>query len=147
MPGKGEGTFVDKAGNAIGSIYVLGGGTALIALDGWVKHDEGKLGLAKDLILALGATAATVAILKSTTHRERPDGSDDLSFPSGHAASTFAVATASGPALRRGSTLDRLRAAVFVAASRVIGGHHWFSDVVAGAVIGRGYGRLATMDP
>lgn len=146
-PGSGEGTFVDNAGNAIGSVYVLGGGTALIALDGWVEHDDGKLGLAKDLGLALAATTATVAVLKAGTDRERPDGSNSNSFPSGHSANSFAAAT----------VLDRRYGGVvswvayglagFVAASRVIGNHHWFSDVVAGAVIGRFCGRLVTPEP
>jgi len=146
-PGSGEGTFVDNAGNAIGSVYVLGGGTALVALDGWVGHDEEKLGLAKDLGLALGATSGTVALLKATVSRERPDGSNDRSFPSGHSANSFAVATVLDR--RYGGVVRWIAygAAAFVAASRVIGNHHWFSDVVAGAVIGRFYGRLVTMEP
>jgi membrane-associated phospholipid phosphatase len=146
-PGSGEGTFVDNAGNAIGSVYVLGGGTAVIALDGWVGHDEEKLGLAKDLGLALGATSGTVALLKATVSRERPDGLNDRSFPSGHSANSFAVATVLDR--RYGGVVRWIAygAAAFVAASRVIGNHHWFSDVVAAAVIGRFYGRLVTMEP
>ena len=35
-------------------------------------------------------------------------------------------------------------ATAFVGASRVVGNHHWFSDVMAGAVIGRFFGRLMT---
>lgn len=146
-PGSGDGTFVDNAGDAIGSVYVLGGGTALIAIDGWIGHDEEKLGLAKDLGLALGATTATVALLKATVSRERPDGSNDRSFPSGHSANTFAVATVLDR--RYGGAVGWIAygVAAFVAASRVIGNHHWFSDVMAGAVIGRFYGRLVTMNP
>jgi membrane-associated phospholipid phosphatase len=146
-PGSGEGTFVDNAGNALGSVYVLGGGTAVIAIDGWIGHDEEKLGLAKDLALALGATSATVGLLKATVSRERPDGSNDRSFPSGHSANTFAAATVLDR--RYGGVVGWIAygAAAFVAASRVIGNHHWFSDVVAGAVIGRFYGRLVTMNP
>jgi membrane-associated phospholipid phosphatase len=146
-PGSGEDTFVDNAGNALGSAYVLGGGTALIALDGWVEHDEGTLGLAKDLGLSLAATTATVAALKATIDRERPDGSDHHSFPSGHAANSFAAATVLDR--RYGGVVGWIAygAAGLVAASRVIGNHHWFSDVVTGAVIGRFYGRLVTREP
>lgn len=146
-PGSGQGDFVDKAGNALGSVYVLGGGTALIALDGWIQHDEGKLGLAKDLALAMGASSATVAILKLATNRERPDGSDDRSFPSGHSANSFAAATVIDRRYGGVARWIAYGAATFVAASRVIGNHHWFSDVVAGAVIGRFYGRLVTPEP
>jgi membrane-associated phospholipid phosphatase len=145
-PGSGEGTFVDNAGDLLGSVYVLGGGTVLIALDGWVQRDDKTLGLAADLGLALAATTATVAILKASVDRERPDGSNNNSFPSGHSANSFAAAT----------VLDRQYGGVvgwiaygvagFVAASRVIGGHHWFSDIVTGAVIGRFYGRLVTIN-
>ncbi|MGH7681767.1 MAG: phosphatase PAP2 family protein [Candidatus Eiseniibacteriota bacterium] len=145
-PGSGPGTFVDKAGNALGSVYVLGGGTAIVALDGWIENDKGTLGLAKDLTLALGASTATVAIFKATVNRERPDGSDDRSFPSGHSANSFAAATV----LERhyGGAVGWIAygAATFVAASRVIGDHHFLSDVVTGAVIGIAYGRLVTDD-
>ena len=36
-------------------------------------------------------------------------------------------------------------AAPAMAASRVVGNHHYFSDVMAGAVIGRFFGRIFTM--
>src|SRR5262249_27963719 len=47
-----------------------------------------------DLIRALMVSEALVQTLKYTTRRERPDGSGKTSFPSGHAADTFAFATA-----------------------------------------------------
>ncbi|HEX5032348.1 MAG TPA: phosphatase PAP2 family protein [Candidatus Eisenbacteria bacterium] len=143
-PGSGEDTFLDNAGQALGSPLVLVGGTALMALYGWQAHAPKELNTAKRLALALAATSLTVVTLKSTTNRERPDESDDRSFPSGHTANTMAVAT----------VLDReydgvvpwiaYGATAFVGASRVAGNHHWFSDVMAGAVIGRFFGRLVT---
>ena len=45
-------------------------------------------------ILFLSASEALTEALKYTTRRERPDGSGKNSFPSGHAADTFAFATA-----------------------------------------------------
>ena len=143
-PGSGENTAFDDAGQALGSPYVLVGGTALLALYGWQAHAPKELNTAKRLALAIAATSLTVVTLKSTTNRERPDESDDRSFPSGHAANTMAVAT----------VLDReydgvvpwiaYGATAFVGASRVVGNHHWFSDVMAGVVIGRFFGRLVT---
>jgi membrane-associated phospholipid phosphatase len=35
-------------------------------------------------------------------------------------------------------------ATALVGAGRVVGNRHWFSDVMAGAVIGRFFGRLVT---
>ena len=143
-PGSGESTALDNAGQAIGSPYVLLGGTALLALYGWQAHAPKELNTSKRLLLALAATSVTVATLKTATNRTRPDESDDRSFPSGHTANTMAVAT----------VLDReydgvvpwiaYGATAFVGASRVVGNHHWFSDVMAGAVIGRFFGRLVT---
>jgi hypothetical protein len=143
-PGSGRGTFLDEGAQAIGSPYTLYGGTALLALYGWQAHAPKELNTAKRIGLALTATSLTVLALKSTTHRERPDESDDNSFPSGHAANTMAVAT----------VLDReydgivpwvaYGATAWVMAGRVAGNRHWFSDVMAGAVIGRFFGRLMT---
>jgi membrane-associated phospholipid phosphatase len=143
-PGSGEGTFLDEAAQAIGSPYVLAGGTALLALYAWRADAPKELGTAKKIALALAATSLTVITLKTTTKRERPDESNDDSFPSGHTANTMAVAT----------VLDReydgvvpwvaYGATAFVGAGRVVGNRHWFSDVMAGAVIGRFFGRLVT---
>ena len=143
-PGSGEGTFLDEAAQAVGSPYVLVGGTALLALYGWKADAPHEVTTAKKIALALAATSLTVLALKTATKRERPDESNDDSFPSGHAANTFAVAT----------VLDReysgivpwvaYGAATLVATGRVVGNRHWFSDVVAGAVIGRFFGRLVT---
>jgi hypothetical protein len=44
-----------------------------------------------DLIEALAMSEALTQTLKYTTRRERPDGNGKNSFPSGHAADTFAL--------------------------------------------------------
>lgn len=143
-PGSGENTTLDNVGQALGSPAMLLGGTTLLAIYGWRAHAPKELNTSKRLLLALAATSITVVTLKTATNRERPDESDDRSFPSGHAANSMAVAT----------VLDReydgvvpwvaYGATAFVAASRVVGNHHWFSDVMAGLVIGRFFGRLVT---
>jgi undecaprenyl-diphosphatase len=69
------------------------------------------------------------------------------SFPSGHAASAFAFATAVGQAAP-GARVPLHLAAAAVAYSRVHTGVHHASDVIAGAVVGelcgRAVHRLAT---
>src|SRR5580698_3328783 len=67
---------------------------------------------------------------------------DQFSFPSGHTITAFAVAISLGafyPAL----LLGLLFCAISVAASRVLLGMHFLSDVVAGAGIGGLVGHLA----
>jgi membrane-associated phospholipid phosphatase len=104
--------------------------------------------------LAIGATSALVNLaVKSVWSRQRPDRvsagvpsqrnvrmPDSTSFPSGHAASGFAFASAIGrhqPWL--GSALACLAAAV--AYSRVHTGVHYPADAVVGSLIGVGTGQ------
>ena len=104
--------------------------------------------------LAIGATSALVNLaVKSAWSRQRPDRvsagvpsqrnvrmPDSTSFPSGHAASGFAFASAIGrdqPWL--GGALACLAAAV--AYSRVHTGVHYPADALAGSLIGAGAGR------
>ena len=61
--------------------------------------------------------------------------SDRFSFPSGHALNSFAVGSVLALAFPP-FALPVLAAAASVAASRVVLGLHWLSDVVAGALVG-----------
>ncbi len=106
--------------------------------------------------MAVGAAAGGLAIgsvrlLKTQTHRKRPDGSNDLSFPSGHAsdASVFATLAArntrvlpASPALRTGLGIAYAATAVGCAWARVEGRHHFPSDVLAGLSLGHFLGAL-----
>lgn len=104
--------------------------------------------------LAIGITSALVNLAaKSVWSRQRPDRAGagvpgersvrmptSTSFPSGHAASGFAFASAIGrdqPSL--GFALQFLAAAV--AYSRVHTGVHYPGDVVVGSLIGAGTGQ------
>ncbi len=66
------------------------------------------------------------------------------SFPSGHAASAFAFATAAGHALPVAALPLRALAAA-VAYSRVHTGVHYPLDVVAGALVGKAIGGSVTI--
>ena len=100
------------------------------------------------LAIALTSTVANL-ILKPLAGRKRPVTSDarpvpdsrrvrrpvSASFPSGHAASAFAFASAMGSAAP-GARLPLRVAAAAVAYSRVHTGVHYPSDVAIGAMIG-----------
>jgi membrane-associated phospholipid phosphatase len=86
--------------------------------------------------VAAGTTFVAIHGLKQLGGKERPDGSDDLSFPSGHTA-----ASAMGAAFvwRRygakwGAPMSVL--AAYTGISRVRGQKHYADDVVSGAAIG-----------
>lgn len=96
-------------------------------------------------ITAVSGTAGAVQALKHATRRERPNASDRLSFPSGHAASAAARATLAARnleylALPAGTRVAARGAAAALAAgcawSRVEAGLHYPSDVLAGIALG-----------
>ena len=102
------------------------------------------------LFIGILVTAVLVLLLKFTFRRRRPEGdwggiyrkSDPHSFPSGHAARGAMLATLAlvlGP-LWFGLLL--LVWAPLMAASRIIMGLHYLSDVIAGMIIGALLGLL-----
>jgi len=101
-------------------------------------------------VVAIGlASAVTNAGVKPLSRRRRPSPSDDrersgsrrvrrptsASFPSGHAASAFAFASAMGDAMPV-TWIPLHAAAAAVGYSRVHTGMHYPSDVAVGAMIG-----------
>jgi membrane-associated phospholipid phosphatase len=97
-----------------------------------------------DLIRALVVSEAMVQTLKYTTQRTRPDGSSKNSFPSGHAADTFAFATALERHLNWKFVVPAYAIASYVAMSRLPANRHWLSDVVFGSTVGIISGRTVT---
>ena len=85
---------------------------------------------------AYGALTAVAGGLKLTVHERRPDGSDDRSFPSGHAARAFAGAELVRSEYGWGWGAAAYAVATGVGVLRVTGDHHYTHDVVAGAAIG-----------
>lgn len=80
-------------------------------------------------------TAGTVQGLKRVVKRERPDGSDHLSFPSGHSAyGALMTPDMNG----RGGKWNLLIPAAIMA-GRVLAARHDVVDVLAGAAIGFGW--------
>jgi hypothetical protein len=94
-----------------------------------------------DLLQAQLLTEMLVQPIKFASHRPRPDGSNNLSFPSGHAAVTFAGATVLERHLGWRKSLLGYTIASYVAASRLHDNRHYLSDVVFGAAIGSIAGR------
>jgi membrane-associated phospholipid phosphatase len=79
--------------------------------------------------------------LKYTVSRERPDGSDQLSFPSGHTSNAFAGATVIARHYGWKLGVPAYATATFIGVSRMAANRHHFSDVVGGALLGYGIGR------
>ncbi len=83
--------------------------------------------------------AGTVQMLKTTTKVERPDGSNNQSFPSGHTATAFMTATMLSREYGHKSALISIGAygvATAIGLMRMANNKHWLSDVMVGAGIG-----------
>jgi hypothetical protein len=94
-----------------------------------------------DLLQAQMMSEIIVQPLKFATSRERPDHSNQLSFPSGHSAVTFAAATVIERHLGWRKSVVGYTIASYVAASRLHDNRHHLSDVIFGAAIGTVAGR------
>jgi membrane-associated phospholipid phosphatase len=97
--------------------------------------------LGMDLIQAQLLTEMLVQPIKFAVGRERPDHSNNQSFPSGHAAVTFATATVIERHLGWRNSALAYTVASYVAMSRLHDNRHYLSDVVFGAAVGTIAGR------
>lgn len=88
-------------------------------------------------------SSAVVISLKSITKEERPDGSANNSFPSGHTTTAFAAAAFLAHEYRNVSPwygIAGYAVATTTGVLRLYNNKHWIGDVVAGA----GFGYLST---
>lgn len=100
---------------------------------------------AVNTVASVGAAYIGKTALKAIIKEERPDHSDNKSFPSGHAAMAFAAARSIDKEFRRESIwipIAGYAAATAIGVERVVSDrHHWY-DVVAGAAVGYGATEL-----
>lgn len=134
----------------------LGGFAATVGTSGLLLAMGGEMrraGLAA--LTALVTSHLAVRVLKRHTERPRPylvlaDSRSvvaplpDYSFPSGHTAASFALATVLAAYWPAWMTVA-FGAAILVGLSRTYLGHHYPSDVLAGALIGMLFAYLSLL--
>ena len=133
-----------KPGEILGELGTLLGSASVVYAVGRIKDQPKVSHLGMDLIEALAMSEALTQTLKYTTRRERPDHSSKNSFPSGHAADTFAFATALERHLNWKYSILAYGFSSYVALSRLPANRHWLSDAVFGSAVGIIAGRTVT---
>lgn len=114
-----------------------------VAAAGVTVYKDDWSGLAQ-LAAVTAATVGTAFALKYVVHEERPDHSDDHSFPSDTSALAFAPAQFLWSRYGWQYGVPAYAAAAFVGYSRVESKqHHWW-DVAASAGLSWGYNKLIT---
>jgi membrane-associated phospholipid phosphatase len=149
LEGKNNGfnipTTLFQSGNVIGNfVFQAGAGFAAYGV-GKAFGNQKMAIVGRDVVRSQVLSQVLVQAVKHTVRRERPDLSNNKSFPSGHSASAFATATVlqrhygwkvGVPAYALGS---------YVALARMSWNKHHVTDVVMGAGVGIASARTVTM--
>lgn len=126
---------------------------AAAGLGAWAFHDHERLGSIGRVAVGVASAQVVTTGLKFAVGRYRPNQSPDdharfkpfsshASFPSGHATTAFAMASAISTEVGGGWVpFVTYPLATLTAWSRVHDNQHWLSDVVAGGFIGHWVGR------
>jgi membrane-associated phospholipid phosphatase len=132
------------AGETIGGARMQAAGAVAAYAVGRMTSNPALARLGGDLIRAQIVAQTLTAAVKTTVGRTRPDGTR-YSFPSGHAAVTFASATVLQRNLGWKAGIPAYAVAGWVAASRIQVKRHFLSDVTFGAALGITAGRAVTI--
>ncbi|MFT7879175.1 MAG: phosphatase PAP2 family protein [Sulfurimonas sp.] len=98
----------------------------------YLDDEEGEIEFYKSFFSTFGTTH----LLKRTVRKERPNHSDNRSFPSGHTSASFQGATFIHRRYGIKYAIPAYLGATFVGYSRIYADKHDLADVIAGAVIG-----------
>ncbi len=130
-----------KIGSALGGTFAIAGLTVGLFSAGRVARGERFRATTYDLSQAIIVNLTYTMALKFAVGRERPDHSNNQSFPSGHASNAFASASVLAHHYGDRLGIPAYAVATLIATSRLANHRHHLSDVVAGAVFGYGVGR------
>jgi membrane-associated phospholipid phosphatase len=129
---QGFGNFGAKAGGARVMLPL----TAGLFLAGRATHDSRFRAATYDVAQAAIVSTVYTSALKSAVQRNRPDGSNRLSFPSGHTSGAFAMAAVFDAHYGPKVGVPAYAAAAAIGLSRIERSKHHLSDVLAGATLG-----------
>jgi membrane-associated phospholipid phosphatase len=134
-----------EPGNKSGAFSVQVAIGAGLYATGWFARKGRLATTGADTMRAQLLSQVYVQATKYTAQRERPDGSNSQSFPSGHAASAFATASVLQRPYGRRVGVPAAAVAAYVATASVHDNKHYFSDVIFGGALGIAAQRTVTL--
>jgi hypothetical protein len=134
-----------EAGNIGGNFLVQTGAAVGTWAIGRMADSPRTAAIGSDLIRAQFVSQVVVQGVKFVTRRDRPDASNNHSFPSGHTASAFATASVLERHLGWKAGLPAYGFATYVGLARMSANKHHLSDVMMGAAVGIAAGRSVTV--
>lgn len=138
-------TALFESGNTIGQFaFQVTAGLATYGV-GKVSGNRKAALVGRDIVRAQLLSQTLVQVVKFTVRRERPDGSNDKSFPSGHSASAFATATVLQRHYGWKVGVPAYALGGYIAMARMAWNRHHATDVVMGAGFGIASARTVTM--
>jgi membrane-associated phospholipid phosphatase len=129
-------TLETGAGPVWSTVFVAGMFTA-----GRLTHHSRFRAMTYDMLDAAVVNFGYTELVKLAVGRERPNGQDNKSFPSGHTSNSFALAAVAERHYGWKVGVPAYLVAGLVGASRLEQDKHYLSDVVAGATLGYIVGR------
>jgi membrane-associated phospholipid phosphatase len=129
-------SFETAGGPVYSTLFVAGMFTA-----GRLAHGTRFRAMTYDMLDAAIVNFGYTEVLKLAVGRERPNGQDNKSFPSGHTSNAFAMASVAQGHYGWKLGVPAYLLAGVMGASRIHEDKHWLSDVVAGAALGWVVGR------
>jgi hypothetical protein len=137
----GQAPGLSRTASSAGGFGVMAPATLGLFIAGRFSGDTHFRAFSYDASHAVLLSSLYTSVLKTAAHRERPDGSDRLSFPSGHTSSAFALASVAQAHYGWKLGVPSYLAASAIGFSRISNDRHHLSDVLAGATLGVISGR------
>ena len=138
-------TALFESGNAMGQFaFQATAGFATYGIAKAVGNQKAAV-VGRDIVRAQILSQVLVQTLKYSVRRERPDGSNNKSFPSGHSASAFATATVLQRHYGWKVGVPAYALGGYIALARMAWNRHHATDVVMGAGFGIASARTVTM--
>jgi len=141
-----QGDDLGEVGAKAGGLTVMAPLTAGLFMAGRFAGPGTFRAASYDMTQAIIVNGVYTQIFKTVVSRERPDGSDHRSFPSGHASTAFAWATVANHHWGPKVGIPSYVAATAIGLSRLQNNKHNLSDVLAGATLGYIVGRTVVRE-